>query len=322
MRSSSMGRGVWALAMLALLLALPATSAQTYQGEWTVDDDRCWRIDVDGVSHSVIPIPGQVLSPIDGANVTVEAVEVSESNRCGSNALLISESDTQVMAEPPSPTPAAAKQATSWSIPLSAGLFVLLAILAVLVTDEGVQYRALSSVSKRKSRTEEATFLRGRIVGFLSANQGLHFSAIADAMDMGNHQAAHHLSILEKDGHLWKRRDGRRLRFYTIEVSQLNKRLPVPLEPPAPDSLPARLLEDIEALEHGVIEGAGQRAIAKRLATSQQLVSHHLRMMEKQGWIIRHGRGRRKVIGLTEHGIEALSESRTAMLTNRPSHNP
>ena len=86
--------------------------------------------------------------------------------------------------------------------------------------------------------------------------------------------------------------------------------------------LPARLLEDIEALEHGVIEGAGQRAIAARLETSQQLVSHHLRMMEKQGWIIRHGRGRRKVIGLTEHGIEALSESRTAMLTNRPSHNP
>ncbi|HIF04868.1 MAG TPA: hypothetical protein EYQ80_05625 [Candidatus Poseidoniales archaeon] len=317
-----MGRGVWALAMLALLLALPATSAQTFEGEWTVDDDRCWRIDVDGVSHSVTPVPGQILYPVEAANVTVVAVSIEESNRCGSNSLLITESHTQTQSVPEEPLPKVAEQATSWSIPLISGLFVVVALLAILVTDEGVQYRALSSVLKRKSRTEEATFLRGRIVGFLSANQGLHFSAIADAMDMGNHQAAHHLSILEKDGHLWKRRDGRRLRFYTIEVSQLNKRLPVPLEPPAPDSLPARLLEDIEALEHGVIEGAGQRAIAARLETSQQLVSHHLRMMEKQGWIIRHGRGRRKVIGLTEHGIEALSESRTAMLTNRPSHNP
>jgi DNA-binding MarR family transcriptional regulator len=310
------------LILLALALFLPSASAQTYQGEWTVDDDRCWRIDVDGVSHSVTPVPGQILYPVEAANVTVEAVSIEESNRCGSNSLLITESHTQTQSVPDEPLPKAAEQGISWSIPLMAGLFVVVALLAILVTDEGVQYRALSSVSKRKSRTEEATFLRGRIVGFLSANQGLHFSAIADAMDMGNHQAAHHLSILEKDGHLWKRRDGRRLRFYTIEVSQLNKRLPVPLEPPAPDSLPARLLEDIEALEHGVIEGAGQRAIAKRLATSQQLVSHHLRMMEKQGWIIRHGRGRRKVIGLTEHGIEALSESRTAMLTNRPSHNP
>jgi DNA-binding MarR family transcriptional regulator len=310
------------LILLALALFLPSASAQTYQGEWTVDDDRCWRIDVDGVSHSVTPVPGQILYPVEAANVTVEAVSIEESNRCGSNSLLITESHTQTQSVPDEPLPKAAEQGTSWSIPLMAGLFVVVALLAILVTDEGVQYRALSSVSKRKSRTEEATFLRGRIVGFLSANQGLHFSAIADAMDMGNHQAAHHLSILEKDGHLWKRRDGRRLRFYTIEVSQLNKRLPVPLEPPVPDSLPARLLEDIEALEHGVIEGAGQRAIAKRLATSQQLVSHHLRMMEKQGWIIRHGRGRRKVIGLTEHGIEALSESRTAMLTNRPSHNP
>ena len=317
-----MVRARWMLILLALAFFLPSASAQTYQGEWTVDDDRCWRIDVDGVSHSVTPVPGQILYPVEAANVTVEAVSIEESNRCGSNSLLITESHTQTQSVPGEPLPKAAEQATSWSIPLIAGLFVVVALLAILVTDEGVQYRALSSVSKRKSRTEEATFLRGRIVGFLSANQGLHFSAIADAMDMGNHQAAHHLSILEKDGHLWKRRDGRRLRFYTIEVSQLNKRLPVPLEPPVPDSLPARLLEDIEALEHGVIEGAGQRAIAKRLETSQQLVSHHLRMMEKQGWIIRHGRGRRKVIGLTEHGIEALSESRTAMLTNRPPHNP
>lgn len=315
-----MRRALLVLGLLALVLALPAASAESVEGDWTVDEQRCWRIEVDGVAHEVAPVPGLVLHPVDGAEVRVEGELLPLETRCGEAALLVE--TVHLQSNPPAAAaPAAVAEAAGWSVPLSAALFLVLTLLAVVVTDESVQFQALSAVQRRRSRTEEATFLRGRNVGFLSANQGLHFSAIADHFELGNNQAAHHLAILLKDGPLWKRRDGRRLRFYTAEISQLDQRLPVPLEPPAPDSLPARLLADIEAIEHGAVDGSGQRAIATRLGTSQQLVSHHLRMMEKQGWIHRSGRGRRKLLSLTEHGVEALSESREAQLTNRPSHN-
>jgi predicted transcriptional regulator len=192
-------------------------------------------------------------------------------------------------------------------------LLLVFSVLGVVVTDESTQYATLRAAGAitRKSRSEEAIFLRGRITGFLASNEGLHFSAIADAFDMGNNQAAHHLSILEKEQYIWSKRDGRKLRFYTTAINSHSRDgLPRPADLPSAESVPARILSDIEAQEQGFLVGASQRQIAGRVGASQQLISHHLKSLERLGWVIRTGRGRRKSLRLTLAGAAALDRIR------------
>ena len=185
----------------------------------------------------------------------------------------------------------------------------------VLATDEKTQYSLYKSTNigqgKMNKRSKDAIFLQGRILGFLSSNEGLHFSAIAEAFSLGNHQTAYHLSILEKSQHLWSRRDGRKLRFFTSAIrSNSPEGLPQPVDLPSAESIPARIMADIEAFERGNIKGIRQADIAARIGVTQQLVSHHIRSLERLEWLMRRGKGRIKTMHLTVSGMEILERIR------------
>ena len=95
-------------------------------------------------------------------------------------------------------------------------------------------------------KTHETTsmdgrYQRGRLMGYLTANPGCHFRALMSALDMSNGQITHHLRILETEEHVWRKNDGRLVRFYPL-TNQLHpgtkeEDLPVPPLPPDPNSL-------------------------------------------------------------------------------------
>ena len=69
-------------------------------------------------------------------------------------------------------------------------------------------------LAKIKS-TREDLLTRGRILGYLEANAGIHFSALRDALGLANGVTAYHLQILESKNQIISWRDGK-LRRYAI----------------------------------------------------------------------------------------------------------
>ena len=63
-------------------------------------------------------------------------------------------------------------------------------------------------------------FTRGRILGFIEAHPGIHFSALRDALQLGNGVTAHHIQILEKEGRVVSWMDGRVRRFASSGIDQ------------------------------------------------------------------------------------------------------
>ena len=79
--------------------------------------------------------------------------------------------------------------------------------------------------------------IRGRLMGYLTANPGCHFRALMAALEMSNGQITHHLKILEDEDRIWRRADGRLVRFYpftsNLHHGILDEDLPLP--PLSPD---------------------------------------------------------------------------------------
>ena len=80
------------------------------------------------------------------------------------------------------------------------------------------------------------------------------------ALDMSNGQITHHLRILEAEEHVWRKGDGRLVRFYPL-TNKLNPNtseedLPVPPLSPDPNSLQGKILN---LLDQGGIWGNSQR---------------------------------------------------------------
>ncbi|HJM23720.1 MAG TPA: MarR family transcriptional regulator, partial [Candidatus Thalassarchaeum sp.] len=201
---------------------------------------------------------------------------------------------------------------------------VLLSLALVSVGDEPTRAKMTRSMGRfSQLRVTEGTgtlagsYQRGRLEGFLTAHPGCHLSGIIRALEMGNHQAVHHLRTLENEGRVWCRRDGRLLRYYTsaVDRSAEMSNLPRPVDANQLSDVALMVLRSIAEQEKGK-SSPTQRELASRLETSQQLVSHHLKRLESQGLISRKRSGLRTNRELTEEGmrlwltlIEPLSTS-------------
>ncbi len=161
----------------------------------------------------------------------------------------------------------------------------------------------------RRNRDYDGEFQRGRIIGFLVANPGAHFRALLGALSMSNGQLAHHLKVLEAEEKLWRRRDGRLVRFYPATVRKMDEDdLPVPLLTPDPNSLQGKILTLLDQTGNEYIN-LSQRELAERLEASQQLISHHLRTLEKYGLVEREKVGLRYRYELTREATFLLNSS-------------
>ena len=156
----------------------------------------------------------------------------------------------------------------------------------------------------RRNGEHDGEYQRGRIMGYLAANPGVHFRALLGALSMSNGQLTHHLKHLEGDERIWRRKDGRLVRFYpaTIQSNLGEDELPIPLLTPDPNSLQGKILRLLDATENDIVN-LSQKELAIRLKASQQLISHHLRTLEKFGLVEREKVGMRYRYQLTREAI-------------------
>jgi predicted transcriptional regulator len=148
---------------------------------------------------------------------------------------------------------------------------------------------------------------RGRILGYVEAHPGIHFSALRDALSLANGVTAHHLHQLEKAGEAISWQDGRRRRYAASGVDP--KRLHE-LEHPVTGMQRAIL----EILSDAGTIGITSTQIGVKLEASRQLMSYHLKQLSERALIAKDGRGRKATWSLSEHGAGQLSAVRESAL--------
>ncbi|MBT3357068.1 MAG: ArsR family transcriptional regulator [Euryarchaeota archaeon] len=298
-------------------ITIEVTWVNTAPGEWMLKDSS-------GDLYAISPVPGLSLHP-----ATDRVVEVSYSDT-GNYWIIFSEeiiipagqlpitpvdNDNSLSGEQ-SETPLSlpfTKVLTDYNFtgPLVAIIGAILMTFALAyAADEPTRKRVTEAVGRfgelrihEGQGTLAGNYQRGRIIGFLTAHPGCHLSALIRTLDLGNHQAVHHLRILEQSGSVWCRRDGRLLRYYTDKVNQSAElsNLPRPIDIHQLSDVSLMLLREI-ALQLPEVKSPSQRELAAKLETSQQLISHHLRRLENQGLIARKRSGLRTRRVLTEEG--------------------
>ncbi len=157
-------------------------------------------------------------------------------------------------------------------------------------------------VARMKANREDM-LTRGRLLGYLEANAGIHFSALRDALGLANGVTAYHLHTLENTGEVISWRDGK-LRRYAI--SSLSKEELSRIRNPIAGTRLA-ILEVLAESGHLGLQGA---EIRTKLEISRQLLSHHLAELRTAELVEAASEARRPNWRLSDVGIDVLLTSR------------
>jgi len=306
-------------------------------GSWsaiTTDSGICWMLtDSEGELLTLAGSQSTTWAPRAGITGQYKVVESASSVECeefDTNSFVI----TEVMGEANLPdttideeesetktTPIVAESEEELgpvviavgTVIVSTGIFSLM--VAVIASNESWRIPATSAglwllgLIGRTSETSDGRYQRGRLTGYLTANPGCHFRALMAALDMSNGQITHHLKVLEQEERVWRRPDGRLVRFYpytsNLHPGVSEEDLPLPPLSPDPNSLQGKILR---LLDHDGQMGdlPTQAELANRLDRSQQLVSHHLRTLQKFGLVEKKKMGMRNRYRLTREAVFLL----------------
>ncbi len=254
-------------------------------------------------SAAASPACGDYLAPsVEVVDVRMETSNVVDE---GSNTVNAEEPSVLVI-EPSSPAPVI-------TVVVSASILSLFVVAAF--TNEGLRLPATAAglwflgLIGKTHETTDGRYQRGRLMGYLTANPGCHFRALMSALDMSNGQITHHLRVLEAEEHVWRKNDGRLVRFYPLtnklHPNTREEDLPVPLLSPDPNSLQGKILNLLDN-DGGLGQFPTQAELAKRLEKSQQLISHHLRTLQKYGLVERRKMGVKNRYKLTREAVFLL----------------
>ena len=155
----------------------------------------------------------------------------------------------------------------------------------------------------RMKGNREDLLTRGRILGYLEANSGIHFSALRDALGLANGVTAYHLHTLDGQGEVISWRDNK-LRRYA--VSSLTKEELSRIRNP----IAGTRLAILEVLADSGQIGLKGSDIKTKLQISRQLLSHHLSELKSAELVEPASEARRPNWRLSSIGLETLSSSR------------
>jgi len=161
----------------------------------------------------------------------------------------------------------------------------------------------VSPMLARIKSNREDLLTRGRLLGYLEANPGIHFSALRDALGLANGVTAYHLNFLESSGQIISWRDGK-LRRYAI--SSLTKEEVSKIKNP----ISGTRLAIMEVLADTGNLGMSGPDIRKKLQISRQLLSHHLSELRSGGMIEAASVSRRPNWKVSDSGLDALTASK------------
>lgn len=187
-------------------------------------------------------------------------------------------------------------------IGVGAGVFTLLFLSSAL--SEAIKIAILMAIVTpliaKKSNRDDLN--RGRILGFIEANAGIHFSALRDALQLANGVTAHHLQMLETQGTIISWRDGKLRRYAAGNIS--------------PDQIHAlsqpivgTRLAILETLADAGALGLSNKELGAKLQLSRQLLSHHMIQLNANQLIEKTDTKKRSPWRLTEIGTETLNDT-------------
>ena len=161
----------------------------------------------------------------------------------------------------------------------------------------------ISPMLARMKGNREDMLTRGRLLGYLEANAGIHFSALRDALGLANGGTAYHLHTLESTGQIISWRDGK-LRRYAI--SSLSREEIGRIRNP----IAGTRLAILEVLSESGNIGLSGTDIRLKLEISRQLLSHHLNELRNGEMVEAASQARRPNWRLSDSGMDALVTSR------------
>ena len=314
-----LSREVWGWRILALLLVALLVStvpqAEKLKSEW--EDS------IDGKLLSDEEITEQPQSddveetPTEDSDSEDDfAVESTDEENEKSSDDAPPESSPMDFADEENSNPIENNNSPQWILPATQIIvFTMMAIMAVgLISSTSIAI--LSGEAARLSiylaiigpivgltqRGEGGIFTRGRILGFIEAHPGIHFSALRDALSLGNGVTAHHIQILEKEGRIISWIDGKLRRFASSGVDQ--NRLEEIQNPVV--GMQVAILQILADSDNLGIKSGELRA---KLETSRQLLSYHMKQLTQRKLVESSGKGRALRWSLLEAGKKQLETS-------------
>lgn len=227
-----------------------------------------------------------------------------------------STTESDDLREDPSPLKTVNLEQPEWILPATQIIVLtMMAIMAVglltstataIFASEGARFAILLAVMGPllaiTQRGEGGIFTRGRLLGFIEAHPGIHFSALRDALELGNGVTAHHIQILEKEGRVISWMDGRVRRFASSGVDQ--SRLQEIQNP-----VTGMQIAILQVLSESGALGIHTGELRTKLATSRQLLSYHMKQLSERNFVKSSGRGRSLRWNLLEEGQKKLDNS-------------
>ena len=161
----------------------------------------------------------------------------------------------------------------------------------------------LTPLLSRLKGTREDLLTRGRIMGYLEANAGIHFSALRDALGLANGVTAYHLQVLEAREDVYSWRDGKLRRYAPSGISKSELgRIKSPII--------GTRLAILEVLAGSGTLGVSGSEIRKKTMISRRLLSHHLAELRKSDIIEPASERKRPNWKLSSKGLQSLEASR------------
>ncbi len=161
----------------------------------------------------------------------------------------------------------------------------------------------VSPLLARMKSNRNDLLTRGRLLGYLEANPGIHFSALRDGLGLANGVTAYHLHTLESAGQVISWRDGK-LRRYA--VSSLTREEVSRIKNP----IVGTRLAILEVLSNSGNIGMSGGELQKKLHISRQLLSHHLMELRNGEFVEAASEARRPKWRLSDSGMDVLITSR------------
>ena len=185
------------------------------------------------------------------------------------------------------------------------GGLLLLLVSAIFVEFIGVIMLValvVPMISQRKKHKEDQ-MNRGRILGYIEANAGIHFSALRDGIDLANGVTAYHTNELERAGKIFSWKSGKHRRYASsILDKDQRKNIRNPLS--------GTRLAILEVLAESGQLGLESKELRQRLQISRQLLSHHIKELRTTAMIEPAERSKR-AWRASVYGQEQLHQSRT-----------
>ena len=185
-------------------------------------------------------------------------------------------------------------------IGLGSGMLALLFVGTSLfeIVKIAVLMALITPLITRKTKEDELN--RGRILGFIEGNAGIHFSALRDALQLANGVTAHHLQSLESSNQIVSWRDGK-LRRYAAANLPADRRTSIT------HPIVGTRLAILETLSDAGQVGLSNTQLTEKLRLSRQLTSYHVKYLSHASLIEPTQPKKRSPWKLTVLGLDTLA---------------